>query len=161
MTAARLTDAECSEMRDRLEIRALVDSYAFCVDGNQHERTAGLFTADGELRIFERGNPVAVRERIGRAEITAAMEGLSRYELTIHFVGNHRSEIDGDEATGETYCVANHVRRVDEGGGPDGRANYVMHVRYLDRYTRTVEGWKINQRHLMLEFTEDRPVTGP
>ena len=161
MTDARLTDAEFGEMRDRLEIRALVDSYAFCVDSSEHERTAGLFTADGELRIFERGNPVAVRERIGRAEITAAMEGLSRYELTIHFVGNHRSRIDGDEATGETYCVANHVRKVDEGGGPDGRANYVMHVRYLDRYTRTVEGWKISQRHLMLEFTEDRPVTGP
>jgi hypothetical protein len=34
-------------------------------------------------------------------------------------------------------------------------------VRYLDRYTRTIDGWKINQRHLMLEFTEDRPVNGP
>lgn len=161
MTDTQLTDAEIAEVRDRLEIRALVDSYAFCVDSREHERTAGLFTPDGVLRIFERNNPVAVRERFGRAEITTAMEGLTRYEFTIHFVGNHRSEIDGDEATGETYCVANHVRNVDEGGGPDGRANYVMHVRYLDRYTRTNEGWKINQRHLMLEFTEDRPVTGP
>ena len=153
-----MTDAE---MQDRLEIRALVDAYAFSVDHGEHVLTAELFTPDGELRIFERGNPDPVRERIGRVEIASAMEGLSRYEFTIHFVGIHRSEILGDTATGETYCTANHVRAVDTGGGPDGRANYVMHVRYLDRYTRTIDGWRISQRHLMLEFTEDRPVAGP
>ena len=36
-----------------------------------------------------------------------------------------------------------------------------MHIRYLDRYARLDEGWRIAERHLQLEFTEERPVSGP
>ena len=44
-----------------------------------------------------------MRERIGREEITKAMAGLSRYEATMHLVGNHTVWFgdDPDRATGE------------------------------------------------------------
>lgn len=146
---------------DREAIRDLVVAYAHHVDRGEPDLTAALFTPDGELRIFERGRAEHVRERIGREAIAEAMAGLRRYDLTLHVVANHRNEIDGDAAIGETYCLAHHVRDVERPDGSRGPSDYVMHIRYLDRYLRTDEGWRIAQRHLQLEFTEDRPVTGP
>jgi hypothetical protein len=146
---------------DRLALRDLVEAYAFRVDSDDPGSAASLFAPDGELRIYNVGEPEPVRERIGRDAIATAMAGLSRYDRTMHVVANHAVEIDGDTATGHTYCLAHHVRDVE---GPDGVTapfDYVMHLRYLDRYERLDEGWRIAQRHLQVEFTEDRPVAGP
>jgi uncharacterized protein (TIGR02246 family) len=152
-----MADLDLQLLADRLAIRQLVDDYARAVDVPDGEAAAALFVPDGELRIFERGNPEPVRGRDGREDIATAMSGLSRYDTTLHFVGNHYSTIDGDTATGETYCLAHHIREVEGQGTMD----YVMAIRYLDAYRRTDEGWRIERRHLQLEFTEDRPVTGP
>ncbi len=155
-----MTDA-VAHVVDRLALRDLVDGYAFAVDGDDPGSAAQLFTPDGELRIFHRGAAEPVRERIGRDAIATAMAGLDRYETTLHVVANHRVDIDGGAAIGETYCLAHHIRDVE---GPDGvmaRFDYVMHIRYLDRFVRTDEGWRIARRHLQVEFTEDRPVDGP
>jgi hypothetical protein len=151
-------NADPQYLSDRLAIRDLVEGYAFRVDSDDPGSASALFTPDGELRIFERGRADPVRERTGREAIAAAMAGLDRYDTTLHVVGNHRVDIDGDAAEGETYCLAHHVRGVE---GPDGETapyDYVMHIRYLDRFARTDEGWRIARRHLQVEFTEDRPI---
>lgn len=150
-------DLDLGLLADRLAIRQLVDDYARAVDQPDGERAAALFVPDGVLRIFERGTPEPVRERVGRSDIATAMNGLTRYDTTMHVVANHYADIDGDTATGETYCLAHHVRDV-EGQGP---MDYVMAIRYLDAYRRSDEGWRLATRELQVEFTEDRPVTGP
>jgi len=144
---------------DRAALRALVDDYARCADRIDGEGLASLFAPDGVLRICERGNPEPVRQRVGRAEIAAAIAGLSRYEVTMHLVGNHYVDIDddGDAATGETYCRASHIRTV-EGGPPGARENHVMNIRYLDRFVRLPEGWRIAERELQVEWTEDHAL---
>jgi hypothetical protein len=98
-----------------------------------------------------------VRQRNGRAEIAEAIKGLSRYDVTMHSVSNHYVVLNGDAATGETYCRATHVRPV-EGGAPEARENYVMNIRYLDDYIRLPEGWRIAKRELQVEFTEVFPI---
>jgi hypothetical protein len=146
---------------DRLALRDLVEAYAFRVDSDDPASAAELFAPEGALRIFDAGQAEPVRERIGREAIATAMGGLSRYDRTLHVVANQAVEIDGDTATGHTYCLAHHLRDVE---GPDGVTapfDYVMHIRYLDRYVRLDEGWRIAQRHLQVEFTEDRAVSGP
>lgn len=148
---------QLQELADRLAIRAVVEDYARFADRVDNEALAGLFAPDGALRIFERGTPEPVRQRLGRAEIAEAIKGLSRYDVTMHTVANHYVEIDGDRATGETYCRATHIRPV-EGGAPDARENYVMNIRYLDEYVRLAEGWRIAKRELQVEFTEVFPV---
>jgi hypothetical protein len=152
--------ADLNDLRDRLEIRELVDLYARAADRVDGAGAAALFTADGVLRIFERGTDAPVRERIGREEISTAFAGLSRYEVMLHVVANHLVELNGDVATGETYCLAHHVRTIGEGVDAY-RSDYVMAIRYLDTFERTAEGWRIAQRQLQLEFTEERPVSGP
>lgn len=146
-----------AELDDRLAIRALVEDYARFADRIDNDALAALFTPDGVLRIFERGIAEPVRERVGRGEIAEAIKGLSRYEVTMHLVANHYVILDGDRASGETYCRACHIRPV-EGGGPDARENYVMNIRYLDEYVRLDEGWRIATRELQVEFTEVFPV---
>lgn len=142
---------------DRIELRELVEEYARCADRIDNEGLAALFTPEGVLRIFERGTPEPVRQRIGRSEISEAIKGLSRYEVTMHSIANHYVELDGDSARGETYCRATHIRPV-EGGDAGDRENYVMNIRYLDDYTRLTEGWRIAKRELQVEFTEVFPV---
>lgn len=148
------------ELADRLEIRTVVDRYARAADRVDGAAAAALFTPDGALRIFERGTEEPVRERIGRDAIATAFAGLSRYDVTLHVVANHLVDLAGDTATGETYCLAHHVRTVGEGDAAH-LSDYMMAIRYLDSYVRTDEGWRIAQRHLQLEFTEERPVSGP
>ena len=134
---------------DRAALRALIDDYARYADRIDNEALAALFTPDGVLRVCERGNPEPVRQRTGRTEISEAIKGLSRYEVTMHLVANHYVGIDGDSATGECYCRASHIS--------DGR-NHVMNIRYLDRYVRLPEGWRIAERELQVEWTEDVPL---
>ena len=145
------------ERADRHEIRKIVDDYALFADRIENEALAALFAPEGVLRIFERGNPEPVRQRIGRAEIAEAIKGLSRYDVTLHVVSNHYVDIDGDVATGESYCRASHIRAV-EGGDAVARENYVMNIRYLDDFIRTTEGWRIAKRELQVEFTEVSPI---
>jgi ketosteroid isomerase-like protein len=152
--------ADQSDLRDRLEIRELVDRYARAADRVDGDAAAALFTEDGALRIFERGNEVPVRERLGGEAIATAFSGLSRYDVTLHVVANHLVELEGDIATGETYCLAHHVRSIGEGADAH-LSDYMMAIRYLDTFERTAMGWRIAQRHLQLEFTEERPVSGP
>jgi hypothetical protein len=145
------------ERTDRHEIRMIVDDYARLADRIDNEGLAGLFAPDGVLRIFERGNPEPVRQRVGRAEIAEAIKGLSRYDVTLHMIGNHYVELNGDVATGESYCRASHIRAV-EGGDASARENYIMNIRYLDEFIRTSEGWRIAKRELQVEFAEVVPI---
>ncbi len=155
-----MNDADLARLADRLAIRELVDRYARAADRVDGEGAAALFTEHGALRIFERGTEAPVRERIGREAIATAFAGLSRYDVTLHVVANHLIELDGDAATGETYCLAHHVRTIGEGDDAHP-SDHLMAIRYLDTYERTEQGWRIAQRHLQLEFTEERPVSGP
>ena len=153
-----MNEQQEGELFDRLEIRRVVEDYARFADRIDNEALSGLFAPEGVLRIFERGNPEPVRQRVGRAEISEAIKGLSRYDVTLHLVGNHYVVLNGDNATAETYCRACHIRPV-EGDDVDARENYVMNIRYLDNFVRLPEGWRIAQRELQVEFTEVVPVS--
>jgi hypothetical protein len=148
---------DLEQLADQLELRQIAADYARGVDVPDGQLVADLFLPDGLLRICHRGKVEPFSQRAGREAIATAMVGLTRYETTLHVIANQYIDVTGDSATGETYCLAHHIREV-EGKGP---MNYVMGIRYLDQYSRTAEGWKIAVRELQVEFTEDRPVTGP
>lgn len=139
---------------DRLALLDVAYAYARFADRIDAESLGGLFVEDGVLRILRPGADVAPVERVGRAEIISAIKRLDRYQSTFHLVGNHYYEIDGDEATGEVYCVAHHVQ-----GEPGERSDHVMMIRYHDLYRRAPTGWRIVQRELQVDWTEERVVT--
>ena len=92
----------------------------------------------------------------GREAIGNVLEHLeTNYVRTMHFVGNHVVDFVGDEAQGETYCIAHHIYS-DNAGERDTS----MFIRYNDSYTRTSKGWKMSRRELNIAWQEDRPVIG-
>lgn len=138
------------EVGDRQELRGLVDRYAQCADRRDRPGFAAGFTVDGVL-VVGGGREIKGREAIGNV-----LEHLEMtYLRTMHFVGNHVVDLEGDGATGETYCIAHHIYS-DSGFERDTS----MFIRYQDTYARTADGWKISRRELNIAWQEDRPVIG-
>ena len=76
------------------------------------------------------------------------------YAKTFHFVGNSAYDIADGRATGEVYCLAHHLTPDRHGG-----TNYVMYIRYQDRYHPGPDGvWKIADRRVLIDWTEVRPA---
>ena len=79
-----------------------------------------------------------------QADIWVRFQRMQGHE--VHFVC-------ADDAHGDAYCQASHVRDVD---GVDWV--YVMQIVYHDVYVREPRGWRISDRKLELLWDEDRPL---
>ena len=75
------------------------------------------------------------------------------YDATFHFVGQQQVDIDGDTATGETYCIAHHLTIPDDGSPA---TDYIMFIRYQNQFVRLDEGWRFAVRELNIDWTETR-----
>jgi uncharacterized protein (TIGR02246 family) len=137
-----------SDVRDTLAIRALCERYAQAVDAGDSAVFSGLFTSDGHLVANYLGEVhFDGREQLAQVPVQAHAEAAT----TMHVIGNHLAEVDGDSATGVTYCIANHL--------VDDRTNLVMMVRYDDRYRRSPDGeWLIADRRVDVRWTETHQV---
>jgi ketosteroid isomerase-like protein len=140
-------NADVQDLLDRDALRRLVEAYASAVDHREVDEAAACFLPDGRLTVGD-GAPLE-----GRAAIVGALDRLRRYEVTAHVLGHSNHSVDGDWATGESWCRAHHV--YEEGGV---RRDWVMAIRYLDRYVRGGDGWRIQDRHLVVDWLEDRPL---
>jgi uncharacterized protein (TIGR02246 family) len=131
---------------DALAIRTLCERYAQAVDAGDSAAFSAVFTPDGHL-VANYGSKTDYygREQLAHVPVRAKAVAVT----TMHFIGNHLAEVDGDSATGVTYCIANHPR--------DDRSNLAMMVRYDDRYRRGSDGeWLIADRRGDVQWTETR-----
>lgn len=84
---------------------------------------------------------------------------LGQFESTMHFIGNHLAELDGDGAFVESYCQAWHRIAGADGGTP---MDHVVGLRYVDRFERRDGGpWLIARRKVVVDWSRTDPVTGP
>jgi hypothetical protein len=72
---------------------------------------------------------------------------LSRYESTMHFVGNLLVEPSGDVARAETYGIAYHRAASD-----DPKLELTTGFRYVDRFERRAGEWRIAKRIALTEW---------
>ena len=137
------------EVADRAEIRDLACRYARAVDRRDWALAETLFTEDGVLKG-------ARFELVGRAQVVRGLRSVERYRATFHAVHNQTLEIAGDDATGETYCVANHLLE------RDGRSFKLdWGIRYQDRYRRGANGsWRFARRELIVDWEQELPLSG-
>jgi hypothetical protein len=147
-------DISVREVADRLAIRELVDAYAYCADRRDAAGQMALFTEDTDFLVYmDSQNPSPTQQIRGRAALPPVFDDLNSYEATMHFNGQSTTALDGDHASGVTYCLAHHVK-------VDGSARSLMiaAIRYLDTFVKRNGAWFFSQRKLMVDWTENRPL---
>jgi hypothetical protein len=142
----RPAHAQTSFLEDEAELRRLVTAYARMVDRRDWSLLSRIFTDAARLR----GPGYAMR---GHDELRAGLATIDRFSATMHLVMNQVVEVDGDRATGEVYCLANHLLE-DRGQ----QAKLDMGIRYEDRYERTPQGWRIAERVLHVVWQQRLPL---
>lgn len=135
----------------QLALRSLAERYARGVDRRDLDTFVGAFHPDARLLVFNPTETEQPRVMTGHDEIGRVTTLIQRYDRTYHFLGNSFYEVDGDTATGEVYCQANHLNP-----GPQGAIDYVMMIRYDDRYRLADGAWKIAERKVLVDWTELR-----
>ena len=142
------------EAADRLAIRELVDAYAFCADTRDAEGQKALFTDDTHFVVYMAGEGSDAADDLrGRESLTPVFDGLNAYEVTMHFNGQSTVALDGDRATGETYCLAHHVYS-DDGE----RKLMIAALRYRDIFVKADATWRFAERRLYVRWTETRTL---
>jgi SnoaL-like domain len=137
------------EIASRVELRALVDEYAWRTDHYDYDGYAELFTADGEVTAVNPGEEQPFFRAKGTEQLRGVVHGNDQFEKTFHAVENHRVTVDGSSASGVAYCTAHHL--IDRG---DDSQTLVMLIRYNDVYSLTDDGWKFASRRLEFAWVE-------
>jgi ketosteroid isomerase-like protein len=133
---------------DRVEVEALRGEFTDAAMMRDYGRLAGLFTADGVLRI-----PDASIELAGQAEIRAWGERVPTVvELFVQTTHPGVIRLDGDTASGRAYM--SELIRLRDGSS---HLNYAI---YHDRYRRTPDGWRFAERVYEIRYLDTTALAG-
>jgi len=143
-----------AEAADRLEIRELVDAYAHCADRRDAKGQMSLFTPDAHFVVFmDTRSDKPSMELKRREDLASVFHELNKYEATTHFMGQSTVVLDGERATGETYCIAHHVSAFE-----GKRTLFIASLRYYDVFAKVEGKWLFAERKLMVDWTDTRPM---
>jgi hypothetical protein len=156
-------DAALRRALDEQALRRLAESYAHACDRLEPDMLVSLFSPDGVIEadfVFS-DTPLIMLVKatpgiriVGHEQLRAITPMLEqRFRSTLHCVMNQTTEIVGDRAEGETYCLAHHV--YDAQGRP---TSFEMAIRYEDRFVRGADGWRFAYRRLVVDWTRNVPV---
>ena len=141
---------------DRLAIRELVDAYAHCADRRDAKGQMDLFTRDTRFLVFyDLASEEPSQELHGRESLAPVFDDLNQYVATMHFNGQSTIALDGARATGESYCLAHHLKVTEDGQ----RTLMVASIRYLDEFRKLGGQWFFAERRLMVNWIDTRPST--
>jgi len=130
------------QLADRQAIVDLTIAYSYALDDRRFDDLDDVFLPDAtaELGWLLEGRD-AIKDRI--------RDALVPLDASQHLLAAHQVQLDGDRATGRCYLQAQHVR-VDADGGP----LFMVGGRYEDRYVRSLDGWRIEHRSLVILWTD-------
>ncbi len=155
MTKASPHDASVHTIdSDVLELNRLAYRYAAAVDACDVEAFLDVFHPDARLRTYHPNAEEPFRDAVGHeqlASIPRTMRGMFR--RTAHLMTNHLVDVDGDTASGMLLCTARHLS-VE----PDDDTTLVVVIRYVDRYERRADAWRILDRQIRFLWSERHQV---
>jgi hypothetical protein len=125
-------------LSDHHEIRELIVAYSTAIDTRNFDALDTVFTADAYIDYRAMGG-IDGRYPDVKAWLRTVLPTFAGYQ---HMVGNLSIQLDGDAARGRTICFNPMEVALPEGG------TQVMFLGlwYLDRFVRTVHGWRIAER---------------
>src|SRR5260370_6960156 len=75
-----------------------------------------LFTGDTRFLVFMDATAAEPTQELhGRESLAPVFDDLNQYVATMHFNGQSTILLDGDRATGESYCLAQHLKVGQDG----------------------------------------------
>jgi ketosteroid isomerase-like protein len=143
-----------TQVADRLSIGELVDAYAHSADRRDAAGQMALFTEDTDFLVYmDSRSPSPTQHIRGRAALAPVFDELNSYVATMHFNGQSTMVLDGDRASGVTYCLAHHVK-------VDGSVRSIMvaAIRYPDTFVKHDGTWFFSERQPVVDWTETRPL---
>ena len=138
------------ELIAREEIHDVLKRLARGTDRLDPEMIVSCYHPDGydDHNNF-RGSPVEFARWV--------CEVLPGFEATMHCIGAPLIELAGDTAQVNTYCVAHHLM----GQGPHAaRGDFVLGLRYVDRFERRNGRWLIAKRVCAFDWSYTVPIEG-
>jgi hypothetical protein len=139
------SDALLQEMIDEFALRKLVNAYCRAVDRGDTELLRGLYHQDA---VDAHGGFSAGTAEEFLSQLAAArpyIRSMQHNITTVNFV------IDGDAAEGEIYTIAVHTLI---GKGRD--VDLVVGGRYLDKYSKRDDTWRISERTIVTDWAQVR-----
>jgi hypothetical protein len=134
------------ELRDLAELRRTAELYAQGADRRDKALWQAVLAED--CVIEGPGFSIAGRDaNLGSIDALGQM-----FRATVHRVHNQVATVSGDDATGETYCTADHLLNETD-------SVLVWTIRYQDHWRREEGHWRFTHRKLIVEWEEVRPVT--
>jgi hypothetical protein len=138
-------------MEGRIQIQDLINAYAHCADNREAQKQAELFTENAVVNVFNGKEKQAVQTLHGRKELAEAFRKLKQYDVTTHFNGQSTVSINGDSATGESYCLAHHIKIAE-------KSLLIMSIRYHDKFVKQNGHWLFTERNLYVDWTDNREL---
>jgi len=126
---------------DKQQITELVHAYCQAVDRHDFEKVRALYHGDAidDHGAFYKGPAMAYIDSL--PVISADMEILHHNITTVNI------RLDGDYAEGETYGIAFHQARTD-----NGLVDVIVGTRFLDKFEKRNGKWKFSHRSHALDW---------
>ena len=103
VVTAQDTKARIQIIEDKIALKELVDSFSVLADQKDVDTQILLFTEDAEVKTYHDGKLVGTYK--GRENIRKAFSSyLANFTHVFHMNGQQIVKIDGDHATGVSYC---------------------------------------------------------
>ena len=140
------------ELEDRIAIRELVDQYTYCADTRDAEGQMAIFTEDTNFEVYM-DEKIAEPTQVvtGRQNLRPVFNDLNQYLSTMHFNGQSTVKLDGNKATGTTYCRAYHLK-IEDGV----QKLMIAGIRYYDQMVKQDGIWLFSERKLKVCWIESR-----
>ena len=146
------TEQKLQQLEDRIAIRELIDQYAYCADTRDAQGQMALFTADTNFEVFMDSRSAAPTQVINsRQDLFPVFDNLNNYLATMHFNGQSTIKLDGDRASGITYCRAYHLNIQD-----GTQKLMIAGIRYYDIIVKQDGKWLFEERKLKVSWIENR-----
>ena len=145
-------EQKLQQFEDRIAIRELIDQYAYCADTRDAQGQMALFTVDTNFEVFMDSKSSTPTQVINnRQDLFPVFDNLNTYLATMHFNGQSTVKLDGDRASGVTYCRAYHLN-VQDGV----QKLMIAGIRYCDIMVKQEGKWVFAERKLKVCWVENR-----
>ena len=145
-------EQKLQQFEDRVAIRELIDQYAYCADTRDAQGQMALFTADTNFEVFMDGKSSTPTQVINnRQDLFPVFDNLNSYFATMHFNGQCSIKLNGDQASGITYCRAYHMNMQD-----GVQKLMIAGIRYYDIMVKQDGKWLFAERKLKVSWVENR-----